>query len=105
LHLDPSGLIEQRPSQHLFGFNRRIELALDALNLHSLRFRRISRGLKNAVEEKKILHLWAHPWEFRTEKDFEKLRYIFELVSREIEKGTIQSIGMANLARKFKAAQ
>jgi hypothetical protein len=44
--------------------------------------------------------MWAHPGEFQTEKDFEKLRYLFESVSTQVRKGLLQSIGMADLARK-----
>jgi hypothetical protein len=89
-------------SNHLFGFNRNIELFLDARNLHTLRIRRIVRGIKKAADEKKIFQLWAHPWEFRTESDFLKLRYIFNRVAEEVRMGRMQSIGMADLAKIIK---
>ena len=73
---------------------------LDLLNLHTLRIRRVVEGLKKAAEEKKILHIWAHPWEFRSEQDFEKLRHIFDHVSNEVSRGRIRSVGMADLAKE-----
>lgn len=97
------GMVNIKESQHLFGYNRRIELFLDSLNLHKQRIKRIIKGVKKAAEEKKIIHIWAHPWEFRTEKDFKKLRFIFENVALEIEKGKMQSITMVELAKKVKA--
>lgn len=95
-----SGLMNFRTSQHIFGFNRRLETILDALSLHRLRINRMIKGIKKAADEKKVIHVWAHPWEFRTGKDFEKLRYLFSCVADEISKGKMQSVGMAELARK-----
>ena len=95
-----SGLVNLRSSQNFFGFNRRIEMILDSLNLHRVRIKRMVAGVKRAAEEKKIIHIWAHPWGFQTEKDIEKLRYLLGYVSDEVTKGRIQSIGMADLARR-----
>jgi hypothetical protein len=100
LSIVPPGLVSHRQSQHLFGFNRRIEKMLDLLNLHTLRIRRVVKGLKKAAEEKKILHIWAHPWEFRSEQDFEKLRHIFDHVSDEVSRGRIRSVAMADLTKE-----
>jgi hypothetical protein len=97
--VEQNGLVNFRESQHLFAFNRKVELLLDSHNLHNLRVRRIVKGIKKAAREKKIFHLWAHPWEFRTEKDFLKLRYIFNYVVKEVKAGNMQSIGMAELAK------
>ncbi len=97
--VEQKGLVNFRESQHLFAFNRKVELLLDSHNLQNLRVRRIVKGIKKAAREKKIFHLWAHPWEFRTEKDFLKLRYIFNYVVKEVKAGGMQSIGMAELAK------
>ena len=53
-----------------------------------------------ASDEQRIFHIWAHPWEFQKKKDIEKLRYLLGYVSDEMSKGRIQSIEMADLARK-----
>ncbi len=98
--VESSGMVKICSSQHFFGFNRRLELILDSLNLHKLRINRMIKGVKKAADEKKIVHIWAHPWEFQTKKDIEKLRYLLDYVSDEIRRGRIQSIGMADLARK-----
>jgi len=93
------GLVAIQPSQYLFDINRKIELFLDSINLHNLRIRRIIKGIKGAAKEKKMIHIWAHPYNFRTEKDFLKLRQIFMAVSEEVAKGRMQSVGMAEMAK------
>jgi len=98
--VDSSGMVKICSSQHFFGFNRRLELILDSLNLHNLRINRMINSVKKAADEKKIVHIWAHPWEFQTKKDIKKLRYLLSYVSDEMRRGRIKSIGMAELARK-----
>lgn len=100
LERERSGLVNLPASRWLFGFNRHVERALDALNLHTLRLRKMADGIHQAAREKKIIHLWAHPHEFQTPKDIEKLRYLLHHVAAEVEAGRMQSVGMAELARK-----
>jgi hypothetical protein len=99
LIVDDTGLINFPSSRWLFGMNRKIESVLDAFGLHLLRIRKIVKAVKKSAQEGKIIHIWAHPEEFKTEKDFEKLRFLLSYVSEEVKKGTIQSVGMADLAR------
>ena len=94
------GLVNVPSSQWLFRTDRRIELSLDWLNLHNLRFLRTLKAIKKAAEDKKIIHLFAHPHEFRTEKDFEKLRYIFGRFAKYAKEGRLQSVTMAGLAKR-----
>lgn len=100
LKVEPCGLVNLRASQNFFGFNRRLELILDSVNLHKLRINRLIKGVKKAADEKKVIHIWAHPWEFRAGKDIEKLRYLLGYVAEEMSRERIQSVGMADLARK-----
>jgi hypothetical protein len=93
------GLVVLCESQYLFDFNRKFELFIDSLNLHNLRIKRIIKGVKMAAQEKKMIHIWAHPCEFRTEKDFAKLREILIAVSEEVREGRMQSVGMSEMAR------
>ena len=92
------GLVILRPSEYLFDFNRRLELFLDAINLQNIRIKRIIDAIRRAAREKKMIHIWAHPCEFRTKKDFSRLREIFIAVSEEVEQGRMQSVGMAQMA-------
>ncbi len=98
--VEPCGLVNLPPSQYFFGFNRGLEMILDSLNLHTLRVHRMIKGVRKAADEKKVVHIWAHPWGFRTRKDIEKLRYLFGYVADEVSKGRIRSVGMAELAKK-----
>jgi hypothetical protein len=101
--LPAAGLVDVCSSLHLFGFNRRLEQWLDGMNLHTLRMRGAVRAVQQAAREQKMVHMWAHPWEFRTNKDFDKLRYLFDAVAREVDAGRIQSVGMAELAHIVRA--
>ena len=101
LEVDSTGLINLPSSRWLFGMNRKIEAIFDALGLHLLRIRKMVKAVKKSATEGKIIHIWAHPEEFKSKKDFEKLRFLLSFVSQEINKGTLQSIGMADLARKL----
>lgn len=102
--LDESGLINLPASRWLFGMNRRVEAVLDAVGLASLRIRPMIQAVNRAAREGKIVHIWAHPEEFKTDRDFEKLRFLLDQVAGEIKKGTMQSITMIDLARKAYAA-
>jgi len=96
--IEPSGLMNLPSSRRLFGMNRRVSLVLDMLKLPYLNMDCIIKGVNKAANEKKVIHIRSHPYEFRTEKDYDKLRYLLQVVSAEIKIGRMQSIGMANLA-------
>jgi hypothetical protein len=97
--IDPNGLVCLPGSQHLFNYNRSMEIILDKLNFHKLRLNRIFKGIRKAATEGKMVHLWAHPWEFRTEKDIEKLDAILSFAAAEIAKGSMRSVTMTEMAR------
>lgn len=97
-------LLDLKASQEFFEFNRRLELLLDALNLHALRIRRMVKGVRRAAKEKKILHICAHPWEFQTDRDFEKLRFLLGHVADEVAAGSLVSIGMTEMADRILSA-
>jgi hypothetical protein len=99
--VDPSGLVNLPSSRWFFGFNRNIERILDGLNLHLVRIHKMVEGIAKAASERKIIHIWAHPCEFQTNKDFDKLRFLFEGVSSQVSKGSLESVGMAELAKRF----
>jgi hypothetical protein len=99
--VEACGLVNLPSSQHFFGFSRGLEAVLDSLHLHRVRINRMIRGVKKAADERKIIHIWAHPHQFRTHKDFDKLRYLFGYVAEVAAKGTIQCVGMSELAEKI----
>jgi peptidoglycan/xylan/chitin deacetylase (PgdA/CDA1 family) len=98
--VDSLGLVNIPSSQWLFRTNRSIEKILDSLNLHTLRFEPTIKGIERAAEEKKVIHLWVHPHEFRTEKDFEKLRFVLEYYAKQAKAGRLKSITMTDLAQQ-----
>lgn len=105
IHRDGQGLVNAPGSMWLFRSNRRIETLLDSLNLHNLRLHGAVKAIERAGKQRKVVHLWAHPQEFRTEKDFEKLRYLFGRAAEEVKEGRIQSITMADLAKQAQKTQ
>jgi predicted deacetylase len=98
--LDPSGLVNLPSSYWMFRTDRRIVSFLDNAKLAKLRLWPIRRGIRHAGERALVIHLWAHPHEFRTAKDFDKLRYVFDCVREEVEKGRLVSITMGDLAKR-----
>ncbi len=94
----PEHLVNVPSSLWLFRTNRKVESVLDSVNLPYLRFYRAAKSIQKAAEEKKVIHLWAHPHEFQTEKDFDKLRYLFSHFADQAQKGRLKSITMAALA-------
>lgn len=97
--VERQNLVDIPSSQWLFRINRGIESFLDFVNLPYLRFHQTIKAIEDAASQRKVIHLWAHPHEFRTEKDFEKLRYLFSYFARQAQHGNLQSITMANLAK------
>jgi hypothetical protein len=99
--VDPScgPMVEIGSSQHFFDFHPLAERMLDKARLHRLRLRRIKYGIGEAAKKRKMLHVWAHPWEFRTEQDFDRLRCMFEHVAHQIAQGRMLSVGMTEFAR------
>jgi hypothetical protein len=102
---EASGLVNLPSSRWIFGFNRRADTLLDALNLSTLRLRKIASGIHAAAREGKVIHVWAHPYEFRTEKDLDRLRYLLHHAAEEIAAGRMRTIGMADLSRSLVATQ
>lgn len=97
-HTDQN-IVNLPASNCFFDLNRKLELILDRMNLHNFRLRRVIQGIKSAANSNKMIHIWAHPCDFRTEKDFIKLRHIFACVSQEVNMGRMRSVGMTEMAR------
>lgn len=98
--LHPTGMVNLHESQWLFRMSHRIERLLDACGLHLFRIRPLVQSVEKAAREQKVVHLWAHPYEFRTDKDFEKLRYLFQCVAKNADMGKLLSVSMVELAEK-----
>jgi peptidoglycan/xylan/chitin deacetylase (PgdA/CDA1 family) len=96
----PLGLVNMPASPNYFRRGRRFNRFFDALNLGKLSMSGAIRGVGRAAKEGKIVHIWSHPCDFQTDKDWEKLRHLFSHVSEQVSQGTIQSVTMGDLARK-----
>jgi peptidoglycan/xylan/chitin deacetylase (PgdA/CDA1 family) len=101
LPLPTHGMVNLPASRGLLRVNPRFEHLLEFFGLAHLPTASLIRGVKKAAQEKKVMHLYAHPYEFRTEKDFEKLREIFAVVAEKVRTGQLQSISMSALAERI----
>ena len=97
------GMLRLTASQHLFAFNRGVDRVLDRLGLTHLRIRRIIRGIKRAARRGEMFHFWAHPWEFETAGDVEKLERILSTVERLVESGKMETVTMSQMASIIEA--
>lgn len=104
-NLDENGLVNLPASRWLFGMNRRVEAFLDAIGLSNLRIQLMVNAVKRAAREGGVVHFWAHPEEFKTNRDFEKLRFLLKHVADEITNGSLHSVTMIDLARSTLAAR
>lgn len=100
---DTIGLVNIPSSRWLFGFNHTLDRMLNSAGLTLLRVYQIIEGIKQAVRNGQVVHIWAHPYEFRTDADFEKLEFILQYVRKAVKTGKMQSITMKNLAEAIKA--
>lgn len=93
--IDPRGLVNLPGSQHIFYDNRGAETILTRLSLHKRRLKRIFKGIETAAIEEKIIHLWAHPWEFRSGAALEILEDILAVVADN----KLRSVTMTEMAQ------
>lgn len=96
-----SGLINLPSTRWLFGFNRSLDRFLDRWHVGRARLARTRRAVHTAAAQNKIIHIWAHPYEFESRHDFDKLRYLLDSVAAEVARGRMESTTMAQLAKKL----
>ena len=96
---DTSGLYNLPASRSLFSIDRTLEQILRGINLRSVTTWALVRGVKQAVREKGIFHLYTHPYEFQSEEDFTKLRRVIQAVRIEMNRGSLVNYPCASLTR------
>ncbi|MBN1230774.1 MAG: polysaccharide deacetylase family protein [Anaerolineales bacterium] len=92
------GLVNMQSSEHFFDLNRHIKDILDNAGLSFLHTRRTLRAVRKAMRQGKAFHLWAHPWTFQSNHDFEKLEKVLQLVKQGITNGHLKSVTMQEYA-------
>src|SRR5690606_11646205 len=95
--------VDLEASYWLFGMHRALEERLDALGLSLVRMHRVRAAVRRAALRGQVLHLWAHPWEFRTDADFAKLAYVLEEVRIQREAGRLLPMTMTALVEAVSA--
>jgi peptidoglycan/xylan/chitin deacetylase (PgdA/CDA1 family) len=92
-----AGIINLPASRGMFRVNPHFERLLEHLKLGHLPAASLIRGVEKAAREKSVFHLYAHPYEFSTDKNFEKLRRIFSAVGEKVRSGDLQTVSMSGL--------
>lgn len=95
----PGELLNLPASRGLFRVQPDAQRLLDRLGMGNLPLNKLLMGVEKSAREKKVFHLYAHPYEFRTQKEFDRLGSVLELVARKIESGDMVSATMTTLAR------
>jgi peptidoglycan/xylan/chitin deacetylase (PgdA/CDA1 family) len=104
-NVGPPGLVNIPASPNYFKRGRGLHRFFDALNWTKLSVSGAIRGVRKAAEESKIVHVWSHPCDFQTEKDWEKLRHLLCYVSGQVRQGRLKCITMGDLAREAHVAR
>jgi peptidoglycan/xylan/chitin deacetylase (PgdA/CDA1 family) len=99
------GMVNLPASRGLLRVDVRFERFLQYLNLAHLPTASLIRGVEKAAREKKVFHLYSHPYEFRAEKDFTKLRQVFEVIADKVQSGELKTISMTSLAEIIQKAE
>ena len=99
INQEPGGLINLPASRSLFRMKRKVDSLLHWLDLDNIHIKKNIEGIQKAARDKKIIHLYTHPYEFQSENDFEKLHQVLLKASQEIKKGNLRSISMIDLAQ------
>lgn len=66
------------------------------------RVKKAKKGIQKAIDEKKIFHLWFHPFNIATDKEklLKGLDDIFKMVKRERDAGNLEVMTMSGIAAK-----
>jgi hypothetical protein len=97
--VEPNGMVNLPASRWLFGVSPAFDAGLERVGLTELRAQTLVRGVRRAAREGKIIHLWAHPYEFRTDAEFDKLARVLRQVRHEAEAGRLHSMSMNQLSQ------
>ena len=103
-NVGPFGMVKLPSSANYFTGGGRLHRFADAVSFR-LHMSGAIRGVRRAAKEGKIVQFSAHPHDFQTEKDWEKLRYLFSHVSAQVGQGTMQSVVMGDLARQARSVE
>jgi peptidoglycan/xylan/chitin deacetylase (PgdA/CDA1 family) len=73
----------------------------------SLRILKVKKGLRLAARERRLLHLWFHPFELRnnTEQKLKALESVFKEVNRYRQRGLLDNPTMGELAQSLEAGR
>ena len=91
-------LINLPASRSLLRHRRKVDALLSGVDLNNLHIQKIVEGVEKAAAQRKVIHIYTHPYEFHTPGDFERLRQVFGAVARESENGRMSSVSMGHLA-------
>lgn len=99
--IDEHGLVDVPASLYLFGFQGLARRFVDTVRGDPV-VRSVRRGLDAVAGTGRILHLWLHPNNLRTDADVERVRQVFELVRERIDAGGVRVETMGEVAERVR---
>jgi len=100
--IDEHGLVDVPASLYLFGFQGLARRLVDTVRGDPV-VRSVRRGLNAVTGTDRILHLWLHPNNLRTDADVERLQRVLELVRERIDAGGVRVETMGEVAERVRA--
>jgi peptidoglycan/xylan/chitin deacetylase (PgdA/CDA1 family) len=102
--IDEYGLVDVPASLYLFNFEgigrRFVETIRDDFVVRSVR-----RGLDAVAGTDRILHLWLHPNNLRTDSDVDRLQRVFEAIRERSDAGDVNVETMGEVAERVRLQQ
>lgn len=98
--LDRFGLVVL-PASRWIGSDHSFERRIGLDYLFGVRLARVATALEIAAQEKKVIHVYLHPYELQKQSDFDRLCDFLSVAGDLVARGYIRSVGMAQLAREI----
>lgn len=100
--VDEYGLVDVPASTYLFNFEGAGRRFVETVRGDPV-VRCVRRGLSAVTGTDRVLHLWLHPNNIRTESDVERLHGVFAAIQRRSEAGDVEVQTMQEVARQVRS--
>lgn len=100
--VDEYGLVDVPASLFLFNFEGVARSAVASVGRDPV-VKQATKGIDNAVENDGVFHMWCHPHNLRTDRDFERIDAILEYLHRRRLESDLRVETMAEVAERVRA--
>lgn len=99
--IDEYGLVNIPASLYLFSFEGKARSLVESVRSDPI-VSQVRRGLDTLARNGGVLHLWLHPYNVRTERDFERMRAVLAAIERKRDDGDVQIETMQDIALRVR---